>query len=866
MDAFINALLKMSMRGIVIILIVLFVRFLLKKLQISHKYIIGLWAMAFLFFVFPWKLSLSIGFWNNANVPEEVRVIMGDTLRVNEKQEDEDNDTPNITNPSTFDDNIMVSMPVSPTEDIEETYTIIPVELVGQKMEEINEVKKDSQEKMELKGVIGLLWLIGLCGLFGHMLYSYFALKKKLLLSVLHQDNIWWAEDIDIPMVFGIIRPQIYLPISMESEDLAYVIAHEKMHIQRKDGLFKMLVYVVCLVHWFNPFIWIAYILFGNDMEKACDEEVIRSMGKEKRKEYAYALLHMAAESGIKKKKIFVAPVCFDEGNVKSRIKNIMKYKYTLRGLGALAIAVIMALSALFLTEAKGSEQDDLQQETMKPAEAGEEISRENDAQDLSLDAATDKETETLPAFYVVDLDALQTGDNFSLKDYHITSRHTASDYYYIDESGVLWGIGKNEFGQLGTGTCGEEEYYEKPVKIAEHVVSVDASWNNYFCIFLTESGELYGIGLNYSGLLLGKGSESNVYSQYDFQKVTEPVLLMTDVVYARAGMECIVALQTDQTAYWWGQYAPLTHSRVYGGFSDYWKMEDDVSNPVKMFASEPMKIMDHCRYITTGDLTGAAISETGELYTWGFNIYGQCAATVTEDDFVRTPLKVMDDVKMVWLDRIVFNDPKNWSSEYVRFDTDYEYHTFVLKEDDTLFAVGLNMGNKEKWTEVNGDLVESRVQRYGDSFVKARAIEYSEDNNLKILAGLEFGMAIDEAEDVLNNSGLLTFRGIENGIPYLYTRHAGYSFYFDRQQGLNRIFLQSDGSRDGRFMMGMSLSDLEKAVEEAGGFLMEIESDALMKPWVYRDQKQQIQYIFSVYQGYVSLVEETVMSWDFGQ
>ena len=97
--------------------------------------------------------------------------------------------------------------------------------------------------------------------------------------------------NIDTPMVFGLIRPQIYLPISMESEDLSYVvIAHEKMHIKRKEGLFKMSAYAVCLIHWFNPFIWMAYFLFGSDMEKACDEEVIGTMSREKRKEYAYAL------------------------------------------------------------------------------------------------------------------------------------------------------------------------------------------------------------------------------------------------------------------------------------------------------------------------------------------------------------------------------------------------------------------------------------------------------------------------------------------------------------------------------------------------------------------------------------------------
>lgn len=510
MDAFINELIKMSMRGIIIILIVLLVRFLLKNLRISHKYITGLWAMAFVFFVFPWKLSLSVGFWNNVYIPEEVWVIMEDMLRVDQGQEN--NVSVSIMNPSVFDDNITAGTLVITTEDSTETAMNIPVEPLGQKIEEINETNeiknnssKSSPEKLDFKSAIALLWLIGLTGLFGHMLYSYFALKRKLRLSVLYQDNIWWTENIDIPMVFGMICPQIYLPISMGFENLAYVIAHEKMHIKRKDGIFKTLFYVVCLIHWFNPFIWIAYILFENDMEKACDEEVIRNMGKERRKEYAYALLHMASENGTKKKKIFVAPICFDEGNVRSRIKNIMKFKYTLRDLGTLAVVMIMALSVLFLTEAKGvkrgeqEEQEDLQQETVKTAEAGKNASCENDAQNSDSDAVTGNETETLPAFYAADLDALQVKESFSPDDYYITSAHTVFDYYFTDEEGIR----RNQFGQLEMGTCSDEEHshsimqpimLEQLHKTTSHVVKFSESSGNQTCMIHTWQEKLFDV------------------------------------------------------------------------------------------------------------------------------------------------------------------------------------------------------------------------------------------------------------------------------------------------------------------------------------------------------------------------------------
>ena len=866
MDDFMNALIKMSLRGVVIILVVLLVRILLKKLQISHKYILGLWAMAFLYFVFPWKLGLPVGFWNNASITKEMRVISELRLAENENY-GETRGTGNIVNPVGIADSTMTGTPAAAPKDTAGTDSAIPVESTGQSMAGMNEIKDNSPAKFETWRMIELIWLAGFSCFFGYMLYSYFALKRKLQLSVLFEDNIWWAENIDIPMVFGLIYPRIYLPVSMEAEDLSYVIAHEKVHIKRKDGLFKMFAYVVCLIHWFNPFIWIAYFLFGSDMEKACDEEVIRTMSREKRKEYAYALLHIATENGARKKRIFVAPISFDEGNVKSRIKNIMKYKYTLSGIGIAVVIVIVVLSVMFLTETKGSnvEEDAKTEEVEKELteRSEEESADENDEENAGADMLSGEETKDLPVFYVEDLNTLQIGDNFSLKDYYITSRYTFSNHYYIDENKVLWGIGKNEFGQLGTGTYGEEEYYEEPVKVAENIVSVDASWNGYFCIYLTESGELYGVGLNHSEVLLGEGSESQVDSDYDFQKVTEPVLLMTDVAYARAGRECIVALQNDQTAYWWGQYAPLTHTNASSSYQEYWKLEEDASNPVKMFAAEPMKIMEQCKYVTTGEFTGAAISKSGELYTWGFNVFGQCGTPVTGDDFVRTPVKVMDNVKMVWTESLVFSDPISRSLEFVRWETDYIFNTFVLTEDNSLLAVGLDIGDQEKVTEVNGDLVETQTNRYSDDFLPMKAVEYSVENNMKILRKLEFGLSIEEVEGILNSADMRTFRVDENLLSALYSQ---YFCYFDGQNKLAAIRIQEGGSRDGRFMLGMFFADLEKAVEEAGGSLTKVESDIPYDGWIYLDQEQQIQYEIALNEGRVSSVEEMVISEDIGQ
>ena len=195
-----------------------------------------------------------------------------------------------------------------------------------------------------------------------------------------------------------------------------------------------------------------------------------------------------------------------------------------------------------------------------------------------------------------------------------------------------------------------------------------------------------------------------------------------------------------------------------------------------------------------------------------------------------------------------------------------------MLKEDNSLLAAGLNMGDKEKVTQVNGDIVETQINLYNDDFVPIQAVEYSVNNNLTILSKLEFGMSIEEVEETLNSTDMHTFRTnnervySEGYAECLSAQYNQYHCYFDSQNKLARIEIQEGGSRDGRFALGMALSDLEKAVKEAGGLLMKAESDTLYDIWIYQDQEQQMQYEFSVYEGSVTVVNEIVISENSGQ
>ena len=462
-----------------------------------------------------------------------------------------------------------------------------------------------------------------------------------------------------------------------------------------------------------------------------------------------------------------------------------------------------------------------------------------------------------LPVFYAKDSKALEVKDDFRIEDCYITSRYGAFNHFYIDEDNVLWATGRNEYGQFGTGTFGMEEYYEEPIKVAENVLMVDVSGNDYFAIYVNEAGELYGMGANYGLVLLGEGSEANASLEYT--KVPKPVLLMSDVIYARAGRESIVAIKKDGSAYWWGQYAPLTHTHSGDTFNDYWKVVEDEKNPVKMLAAKPRKVMDNCRYITTGAFNGAAISENGELYTWGSNIFGQCGMPVTGDDFIRTPVKAADDVKMVWIEAIQFNDPLSPPSEINWMNGEYPYNTFILKNNDDVMAAGINLGDQQKVTEVNGDIESTEVNIYSDTFVPIQVIEYSEETNRKVLKELHFGMNKEEVEKILNEGGLRNYWMEYDDMAYFVVEDSQYYCHFDENGELEQILLQVGGSRDGRFSIGMDFSELEKIVTDAGYSLkkMEDSSEDSGERYTYRDEEQQIEYEFFIYEGKLSVLQE---------
>ena len=203
--------------------------------------------------------------------------------------------------------------------------------------------------------VASVIWLCGVIALFFLSTIKLIGIKKQLASAVLWKDNIYEADCIKSPFVFGVLRPRIYLPFSLKSGERDYILKHEGEHIRRKDHLIKYGAYLLRIIYWFHPLVWIAYYFMCQDMEMSCDEKVIQGLDEEKRKDYSRLLLSFATG-----KWQFTGSLYFGGNNMENRIKNILNTKKTSIVAAALGVLLLGALVLFFATDAKKLKEEEI--------------------------------------------------------------------------------------------------------------------------------------------------------------------------------------------------------------------------------------------------------------------------------------------------------------------------------------------------------------------------------------------------------------------------------------------------------------------------------------------------------------------------
>lgn len=200
--------------------------------------------------------------------------------------------------------------------------------------------------------VAEMIWAAGLLLFLGVNAARYYNIKRRMADSVPEADGACYSDRLAVPFVAGFLLPRIYMPSAFLSEgneeERALVLAHERAHIERHDPLMKMLAFCALSIHWFNPLVWAAFYCLCHDIEMACDEKVIETLGEERRKAYSLTLLHFGMGENV-----LLPPLAFGGNHVRSRIKHILSYRRPAHW-GSLCMGIVLIFAAaVLLTDPK---------------------------------------------------------------------------------------------------------------------------------------------------------------------------------------------------------------------------------------------------------------------------------------------------------------------------------------------------------------------------------------------------------------------------------------------------------------------------------------------------------------------------------
>lgn len=353
-------ILNMSVSASWLMLAVIGIRFLMQKVNAPKNFRYILWALVAIRLICPFTIESAMSLLPRQEVlPEEFQISkenkVDSLVEVKEEEEiihehiygidnivlkpdnsDEIGDTPSgefLPDPESVTGNSDVVTSKPQNQNTDETSNYIDVE-------------ENFDITINWKILFSWIWTVGVFGLFLYSIICYINLYKKVQASICIEDNVWICDDISGPFLLGVFNPRIYMPSDIREEQIPYIIAHEKEHVRYMDYLWKPFGFVVLALHWFNPLVWIAYMLMCKDIEYACDERVIRNMDNEQKKMYSESLLCCSSPRHY----ISACPVAFGETSIKERIKNVVDYKKPAVWIVGIGIIACVIIAVCFMT------------------------------------------------------------------------------------------------------------------------------------------------------------------------------------------------------------------------------------------------------------------------------------------------------------------------------------------------------------------------------------------------------------------------------------------------------------------------------------------------------------------------------------
>lgn len=443
--------------------------------------------------------------------------------------------------------------------------------------------------------------------------------------------DLYRNQTVKTPFIIGYFKPVLFLPEKRYSiKELEFIFHHECTHYKNHDLLYKLIITIAVGIHWFNPVIHYMKTLAFRDVELVCDQKMAKKLSTEEKRLYCNTLIHTASEDRFKELDL---STCFlgNKKILKQRIQNIFDRNARKRGI----LPIFCILGIMLICGASISCGRDVKiPKAVKKEKEQKTEKKEEKKQD--------------PVTYVLPIssekkETLYLDQPFQLENYYCRQARNQRNNYKIDENQVLW----------------EGEHI-----LAEHVIHIVA--NDYFddsaLLYLTESGELYGVGSN-----------SHIFFTDPLNSVVieKPKLLMENVKYVDCGTMSVTVLKTDGSVWVWGTYDTV-------GFTDSDRIYPDSSwEGAGITYYEPVCVLKNAVYITSSYNIAAAITDQGELWTWGSNLYGECGLDEKETDAAFAG-KRMQNVKFVWL-------------------AENESQTYIQKDDGSLWVCGKDIGKETK-------------------------------------------------------------------------------------------------------------------------------------------------------------------------
>lgn len=325
MDALFLKILNMSIAASWLILAVILLRIILKK---APKWInVLLWGIVAIRLICPFSFESSVSL-----IPDSV----GNGKLVSQWADDYIGEI-DIYHPDSIYYDAAIGAGREPISDGEGGYYVVT------KHDQLGE---PATIENTVVPILSVVWLTGILVMLIYAAVSYFRLIRKVGASIHLQDNIWLCDDIQTPFILGCFKPRIYIPSGTDEAQLIHIIAHENAHLKRRDHWWKPLGFVVLAGHWFNPLVWVVYILLCRDIELACDEKVIRELNQCESIAYSKALLACS----VNRRTVMVCPLAFGEVGVKERVKRVLNYKKPAFWLVGVAAISCIVIAVCFLT------------------------------------------------------------------------------------------------------------------------------------------------------------------------------------------------------------------------------------------------------------------------------------------------------------------------------------------------------------------------------------------------------------------------------------------------------------------------------------------------------------------------------------